>query len=216
MLTLNDFTPMPLVRIPQPFDDPAWIFELKYDGFRALAFIEAGRCRLVSRNGHTFRQFTPLSDSLARNLPDGIYDGEIVVVDRDGRSQFNALLFRRGTPVFAAFDLLRHDGEDLRRLELLERKRRLRRIIPLHRSVPILYVQHIEAEGLALFNHVCEPDVEGIVGKWAGGSYCCDGTTTSWVKIKNASYSQAVGRGELFEQRGRRNAVPKVRRLVLA
>ncbi len=52
---------MPLVRLPAPFDDPAWIFELKYDGFRAVAFIDAGECRLVSRNGHTFRQFGSLT-----------------------------------------------------------------------------------------------------------------------------------------------------------
>jgi hypothetical protein len=96
---------MPLLRVPEPFDDPAWIFELKFDGFRALAFIEDGACRLVSRKGHTLR-FPALTDALARDLKvrDAILDGEIVCLDAQGRSQFNRLLLRRGTPVFAAFD----------------------------------------------------------------------------------------------------------------
>ncbi len=208
--------PMPLVPIAQPFDHPAWIFELKYDGFRSLAFIEAGECRLVSRTGHVFKQFTRLTDVLARQLPDGIYDGEIVVFDQDGRSQFNALLFRRGTPVFAVVDLLWIAGVDLRALPLIERKRRLRAVVP-RRCAPVLYVQHVAIHGVALFDQVCEQDLEGVVGKWSSGSNRCDGATTSWVKIKNRAYSQVVGRHELFEGRGRqRTAMLMARRLVLA
>jgi bifunctional non-homologous end joining protein LigD len=216
-VTPPQFVPMPLVRIPQAFDDADWVFELKFDGFRALAFIEAGECRLVSRNGHAFRQFTPLAASLARRLPDGIYDGEIVALDRDGRSQFNQLLFRRCTPVFAAFDLLGLDGTDLRALPLVERKRRLRAIAP-RRSTAMLYVQHVQAHDIALFNQICDHDLEGIVGKWACGTYICDGSSTSWIKVKNPRYSQAVGRRELFDGRGhRRNTTAaKMRRLVLA
>src|SRR5512133_1855747 len=210
---------MPLVRTQQPFDDRDWLFELKFDGFRALAFIEGGQARLVSRTGHVFRQFTALTDSLVRQLPDGVYDGEIVVLDANGRSQFNALLFRRSTPVFGVFDLLWIEGEDLRALPLIERKRRLRGIVP-RRSGSVLYVSHVATHGVALFNEVCEQELEGIVAKFAQGSYISDGSgSTSWIKVKNLAYSQAIGRRELFDGRGRgsrRVAAVKVRRLVLA
>ncbi len=78
-------------------------------------------------------------------------------------------------------------------------------------------MQHVEAQGVSLFQTICEADLEGIVGKWAKGCYVCDGQHTSWAKVKNRTYSQAVGRHELFERRGRgEKARPKLRRLVLA
>jgi bifunctional non-homologous end joining protein LigD len=89
---------MPLVRTAEPFDHPDWLFELKWDGFRAVAYVEDGQARLVSRNGHTFRRFPALEQWLGANLPcrDAILDGEIVCLDRDGRADFNRLLYRRG------------------------------------------------------------------------------------------------------------------------
>ncbi len=206
---------MPLVRIPRAFDDPDWVFEVKYDGFRALAFVEDGDCRLVSRNGHTFRRFVPLAQHLARELPDGIYDGEVVCLDGQGRPDFNRLLFRHGNPVFAAFDVLSLEGEDLRGSPLVARKRRLAAAMP-HRRRSVLFVQHIEAHGIALFNEVCARDLEGVAAKWAQGTYSSDGEHTSWVKIKNTGYSHAVGRHELFDGRRGVKAQPKPRRLVLS
>jgi bifunctional non-homologous end joining protein LigD len=73
---------MPLRRVAEPFDDPDWRFELKYDGFRALAYLNEGRCRLVSRNGNQFKSFTSLSEELGRALPvNAVLDGEIVCLD---------------------------------------------------------------------------------------------------------------------------------------
>ncbi len=199
--------PQPLVRIPEPFNDPEWIFELKLDGFRSLAYIENSQCRLVSRNGHTFRRFDPLCAALATELSvgDAILDGEIVCLDEDGRSLFNSLLFRKRTPIFAAFDLLWVNGEDLRELPLTERKKRLRRVIPQrdpHQHPHLLHVDFIWEKGTELFQLACAKDLEGVVGKWSKGSYQGDGRSTSWVKIKNPSYSQAEGRAELFEGKG--------------
>ncbi len=207
----------PLVRIPEPFNDPEWIFELKLDGFRALAYVENGRCRLVSRNGHTFKRFDPLCAALAKELEvkNAILDGEIVCLDEEGRSLFNPLLFRKRTPIFAAFDLLWVDGEDLRELPLIERKKRLRRVIPQHdpqqhpqrdpqQHPHLLHVDFVWEKGRELFALACERDLEGVVGKWAKGSYQSDGRSTSWVKIKNPGYSQAEGKAELFEGRGSR------------
>jgi bifunctional non-homologous end joining protein LigD len=123
-------TPMRLLRIPEPFDHPEWVFEPKMDGFRALAHIHGHGCTLVSRNGHIFKSWPQLAEELAHAVRahNAILDGEIVCLDSDGRSNFKHLLFRREWPFFYAFDLLACDGQNLRDLPLLERKRRLGRI----------------------------------------------------------------------------------------
>ena len=116
------------------------------------------------------------------------------------RSNFTSLLFRREWPNFYAFDLLAVDGEDLREWPLVERKRRLRRLIPSVRTRP-LYVDHLEARGRDFFEVACARDLEGIVGKLASGRYHADGTNTNWFKMKNPAYTQMTARHELFETR---------------
>jgi bifunctional non-homologous end joining protein LigD len=108
---------MRLTRVAKPFDDPDYIFELKHDGFRAIAYIEDSTCRLVSRNLNHFKSFDLLKKSLDK-LPvqNAILDGEVVCLDSNGVSQFNELMSRKGKPVFYAFDLLWLDGKDLRSL----------------------------------------------------------------------------------------------------
>src|SRR5262249_51004812 len=197
------YWPMPLVRIPEPFDHPDWVFELKHDGFRALAHIRGHRCELASRRGHVYKSFTLLAEELAHAVRsmDTILDGEIVCLAPDGRSLFHHLLFRRGWPYFVAFDALQIDGEDLRAYPLIERKRRLRAIMPRIDS-RVMYLPHVERRGINLFQAVCERDLEGIVAKWSRGPYHSDGVVTNWLKIKNPAYSQMAGRRELFEHRG--------------
>src|SRR5262249_32829856 len=111
---LSKFQPIRLSRRAEPFDSSDFIYEIKHDGFRALASVQAGECQLVSRNGNVFRGFRELSEWIGRRLKvDAILDGEIVVLDEYGRSQFNDLLFHRGSQYFYAFDLLLLNGEDL-------------------------------------------------------------------------------------------------------
>src|SRR5438477_8917018 len=103
----DNLRPMPLKRHREPFSHPGWLFELKHDGFRALAFVQNGKCRLVSRNGNEFKNFSTLALTLPKELSaqSAVLDGEIVCLDDQGRSQFNELLFGRGEPRFYAFDL---------------------------------------------------------------------------------------------------------------
>ena len=146
-VSLPIFQPLPLVRRPAPFSHPDWLFEIKYDGFRGLAYLDASGVRLISRNGNRFSSFSELCAGLEFSLKakNAILDGEIVCVDENGSSQFNNLLFRRGTPRFCAFDLLWLNGKDLRGLTLIERKRELRKLVP--NDFPhVLYVDHIETE----------------------------------------------------------------------
>ena len=184
----------------EPIDHPDWLYELKYDGFRALAFIESGSCRLVSRKAHVYKSFPSLSASLAQLPHDAILDGEIVCLDGEGRPQFDALFRHREQPYFAAFDILHLDGRELRDLPLIERKRILRRVVQRSDCRRLLYVSHIEARGVELFREVCWRDLEGIVAKWKHGAYV-SGDETSWVKIKNPMYSQMIGRWEQLQRK---------------
>jgi len=143
---------MRLSRRSKPFDSDDWIFELKHDGFRALAYVEDGQCRFVSRNGHTFTKFADLCANIAATIrsENAVLDGEIVCLDATGRSVFNDLMFRReGDCYFFAFDVLFADDEDVRDSPLIERKRRLRKLIP-RKTSRLLYLDHIEGRGCEL------------------------------------------------------------------
>jgi bifunctional non-homologous end joining protein LigD len=193
--------PMRLRLVKEPFDHPDYIFELKHDGFRALAYIENAECRLISRNLNNLR-FDSLGTALAK-LPakNAILDGEIVALDKQGVSQFNALLTARGrgTAVFYAFDLMWLNGADLRRTPLVARKARLSELLSKSGCSRLLDAQHIEREGRQLFAEICRRDLEGVVGKRRHGLYRDD--RPDWVKVKNPTYTQAEGRHELLTRR---------------
>ena len=120
---------MPLARFDAPFEHPDFIFEPKLDGFRAVAYVEGGTCRLVSRNRNAFKTFAPLAQAIAGDLAgrSAILAGEIVRPGSDGRPMFYELMRRRGPFYFYAFDLLWLDGTDLRDRPLSEQKRLLRK-----------------------------------------------------------------------------------------
>ena len=168
---------MPLARLHAPFEHPDWIFEPKLDGFRAVLYIEAGTARLVSRKGNTLKSFPHLTRALAESLPGvAILDGEIVCLGPDGKPLFYDLMRRRRPQHYYAFDLLWRDGEDLRGLPLIQRKRRLRELQA--GLGPLLYVDHVAGSGVELFEAVCAGDMEGIVAKLAGGLYAPEATTS--------------------------------------
>ena len=192
---------MRLRQVKEPFNDPDYIFELKQDGFRATAYIEEGECRLVSRNLKSM-PFKSLCASLAAvTVPNAILDGEIIVLDNKGVSQFNALLTGRGRDMalFYAFDLLWLNGNDFRRTSLVERKAQLYEFVRRSRCPRLLYAQHVDGTGKQFFREICVRDLEGVVGKHKNGLYGDD--RLDWVKIKNRSYSQAEGRHELLTRR---------------
>jgi bifunctional non-homologous end joining protein LigD len=180
---------IPIVR-KEPFDDPAWLFELKYDGFRGIA--DTIRGRMLSKNKNRLRRF----ERLLETLPQGcVFDGEIVVLDETGRPIFNDLLFGRREPTYIAFGVLFVECEDVRAAPLKERKALLEKMVRrygLERTEPFI------GEGRPLFSAVCKLDLEGIVAKRIADGY---GPQTKWWKISNPTYSQKVGRAELFERR---------------
>ena len=189
-------------RLRTPFDDPDWLFEVKYDGFRALAFIEGGECRLVSRNDHTYKRFLDLQRVLPADIAakDAIIDGELVVLDAEGKAQFNELMFNRAAPVFAACDVLWLNGRDVRDRELLDRKAMLRRTVKPD-AKHALYVGHMVEQGDALYRQACAHAIEGIVAKPIISQYREVGGKSPWLKIKNPKYRQKEGRSDLFNRK---------------
>jgi bifunctional non-homologous end joining protein LigD len=171
------------------FDDPEWVFEVKHDGYRCLAFLEDGAVRLVSRRGRELTRYAALAAALSKeiNARSAVIDGELAVLDGVGRSLF-AGMRRREPPVLIAFDLLALDGDDFRNRPLVVRKATLRRILP-KSSAYILYLQHIEGRGQQLFKLACENDLEGIVAKKASDPY--DVKRAKWWKIKCPAYSRS-------------------------
>jgi bifunctional non-homologous end joining protein LigD len=181
-----------------PFNDPDFIFELKVDGFRSLAYIDDGVCEFVSRRRVPYKGFRELADSLSQlKVRNAIIDGELACLDPEGRSIFNELLFRRGCPIFYAFDLLYLNGRDLRQLPLIERKEKLRNVIE-KSGLPgvICCGKYVEGRGVDLFNEIVRRNLEGVVAKRKNGTYT---TVSDWLKIKNPNYTQSERRYELFE-----------------
>jgi bifunctional non-homologous end joining protein LigD len=195
--SLPRVAPLTLKRRAQAFDNPDWLFDLKYDGFRALLEIGRGEARLVSRNRNRFKHLDPLAAALAKRLrvSDAILDGEVCCVDETGRPIFIDLL-RRKEPCYIAFDLLWLNGEDLRPLPLIERKARLKRLFRRRSNHLIAEAMSVEGRGKALMAAVEEHDLEGIVAKRKRDPYR---RGVRWWKIKNRAYGQADdGRGELL------------------
>jgi bifunctional non-homologous end joining protein LigD len=198
---ISSIEPLRLARLAEPFNSPDWLFEIKHDGFRALAFCDRGEVRLVSRNGNVFKSFPLLAEDLGDALrrTRAVLDGEIVCLDSKGRSQFNELLYRRGEPYFYAFDLVWRDGRDLRHVALHERKAELQTLIPMSCS-RLLYCDHVEERGCDLHSLACQHDLEGIVAKQRGGPYIPNDSAPTWFKIRNRKYTQIIGREERFER----------------
>jgi bifunctional non-homologous end joining protein LigD len=205
-------TPMLASLIDKPFDDPAWVFEVKWDGYRAIASIDtAGAVTLTSRNGlDLLARFPDLAGIGAafRSLP-VVVDGEICVLDAQGRSSFQALQrYMKAPPgsrpdlTYVAFDLLYAAGRDLRALPLEERKATLAASIVADRGV--LYSQHIERTGTAFFELAKREGLEGIMAKRRDSPYR---TTRSreWVKIK-AKHEQEFVVGGWTDPKGSRSA----------
>jgi bifunctional non-homologous end joining protein LigD len=189
--------PMLAESVDEPFDGADWLFEIKWDGYRAIAFIEDGKVRLVSRNQN---DLTPRYPEL-KNLPQfvkaksAILDGEVVALDEEGRASFSLMQQRTGfrpggrraaanadVPVlYYAFDLLYLDGYDWRRVPLEERKRKLASLV-----VPgdaMRYSDHYEKEGKALFELARAKGLEGVLAK-KRTSFYEERRTREWLKIK--------------------------------
>jgi bifunctional non-homologous end joining protein LigD len=197
--------PMLATATDQPFNDPNSLFEIKWDGYRAIAFIEAGHARLVSRNQNDLTTQFPELAAIPKvvKATSAILDGEIVALDDEGRPSFSlmqqrtgfrpgkARLPRRdGVPViYYAFDLLYLDGFDLRRVPLEQRKQLLQDHLVI--SDVLRFSDHYAEQGLALFHAAQQKGLEGIVAKKRDSLYL-ETRTRDWLKIKVTQRQECV------------------------
>ena len=207
---LPQIEPVILTARAEAFDDPAWVFEPKYDGFRGFVYNSRAGCEIRSRRDFRFDRFGDLCDRIAGVLGsrEAILDGEVVALNRQGKPVFRDLLRGQGYLAFAAFDLLWLDGIDLRPLPLAERKRALGDLLP-EDTGPLYKILTLDEDGRALFGAIRKMDLEGIVAKRKSDAY---GPATTWYKIRNPGYSQGEGRVDLFRRRDRsrrRSEVPE-------
>jgi bifunctional non-homologous end joining protein LigD len=176
--------PMLATLTDRPFDDVGWVFEDKYDGFRMVAKIEEGEVTLYSRNGKIIsHSYIEVAKALEGVKGDAVIDGELVAVDKDGVSRFQLLqnaLRHEANLLYCAFDLMFHDGEDLRGLTLLERKERLKSILPRHKLIE--FSRHRKATGTKFFEEAEHKGLEGIMAKRADSRYLSGGRTDNWLK----------------------------------
>jgi bifunctional non-homologous end joining protein LigD len=189
--------PMLATSIEKAFDSEEWLYEIKWDGYRSVAFVEDGKLRLVSRNQNDMTALYPELGDLPRFISarQAVLDGEVVAVDEQGRPSFSLMQQRTGirhgrfrapsraeVPVlYYAFDLIHLDGYDLHRVDLEQRKQLLRQIIT---PAPNLhYSDHQVAQGTALFQVAKQRGLEGIVAKRRKSCYE-EKRTREWLKIK--------------------------------
>jgi len=181
--------------IDKPFSDPEWLFEIKWDGVRTLTAVRDGKVQMWSRSDRDITHEYPELSDLASKIEarEAWIDGEIVVLDAEGRSDFQRLQLRFGVqkpsaklmqevPVVCyVFDLLYLDGYDLREVPLVERKNLLQQI--LREDGRVRFSDHVLEKGKELFEVATQRQLEGIVAKKIASAYP-SGRTSSWLKIK--------------------------------
>ncbi len=187
--------PMLATAVKEPFNHPEWIFEVKWDGYRAIAEIRDVGISLYSRNGISFvKKYAPIAESLRKFGFDAVLDGEIVVVDDQGRPDFQALQHFRGTGsghlLYYVFDLLYFQGHDLKGLPLFRRKALLKKIIP---SIPnVRLSDSVQKEGVLFYSVVKAKGLEGIIAKHAESIYEAGRRSRQWLKVKTRRTQEAV------------------------
>ncbi len=187
--------PMLATVVKEPFDHPDWIFEVKWDGYRAVAEVRDRGVSLYSRNLISFnKKFSPVVDALRKFEFDAVLDGEIVVVDDQGRPDFQMLQHYQaagsGHLLYYVFDLLYFRGHDLTGLPLLRRKELLKKILP--SSPRIKFSDHVVQEGVLFYNVVKEKGLEGIIAKHSQSVYETGKRSRQWLKVKTLLTQEAV------------------------
>lgn len=176
-----------------------WLHEIKFDGYRIIARKQGDKVRLISRNGKDWTdRFRQVAEAVAREVPvsSAVLDGEVVVMQPDGTTSFQALqnFARSGADAelhYQVFDLLHLDGWDLRGAKLEDRKRLLSAIAPHDAATVVRYTDHIDGHGDVFFNQACDFSLEGVVSKRRDSKYR-PGRQREWAKTKCLNHQEFV------------------------
>ena len=179
----------------EPFDSPEWVFEVKWDGYRAIAQ-KGNEVRLLSRNNQLFNaKFPSIAQELKKISRKFLLDGEIVILDKQGRSHFQLLQnYQRrkvGTPYYYLFDILSYEGKDLTSLPLLERKKILQKLLKSAKPKFLRFSDHVQEKGKAFFKKATSMGLEGIIAKRADSTYQ-HRRSRDWLKIKGRPRQEVV------------------------
>lgn len=190
----QDISPMLATLVDKPFDEEGWSYEIKWDGYRALTYLKKGKVEIRSRNNKSFEKYYPLYDVFKTWKVDAVLDGEIVVLNDQGQSNFSALQNWRseadGELIYYVFDLLWLDGLDLTGLPLSERRKLLESIVP--KEGPVRYSESFNTSGTEFYAAAQKTGLEGIMAKRSDSYYTPGVRTREWLKIKTASRQEVV------------------------
>lgn len=215
----REIHPMLATLVEEPFDDPQWLYEVKWDGYRSVAFIHEGKARMVSRNQNDLTGEFPEIAHALQSLPveNAILDGEVVALDEEGRPSFSLMQQRTGMTqpgartsrnravpiVYYAFDLLHLDGYNLMAAELEQRKELLNQIIPSDKGF-VRYSDHYPEHGTQLYAAARDKGLEGIVAKLRTSPYA-QKRSRDWLKIKITRRQECVIAGYTDPKGSREN-----------
>ena len=197
----RDITPMAMTLADQPFNHENWLFEVKWDGYRAIAYCSGKNVDLKSRKSNTFnKRFSQIRNALQKLNLNAVIDGEVVCLNPEGKANFSDLITgkQNGTLVFYAFDLLWFGGHNLQESPLIERRKILKSILP--KSDIIRFSDHILEKGIELFELAKSHRIEGIIAKRNDSTYDPGVRTKYWIKIKTATIVPAVVAGYIVDR----------------
>jgi bifunctional non-homologous end joining protein LigD len=200
--------PMLAEKVKKPFDNKDWIFEVKYDGYRIEAVITQQAVNLFSRNRISYTsKFGTIIDDLRKIQHSAVLDGEVVIEDSNGRSDFQLLQnyqkTGKGTLKYYVFDLLNLDGKDITQLKLVERKELLKMLLEKYTFEHVFYAGHVPEHGVSYFELAESNNWEGIMGKKADSPYRTGKRSGEWLKIKRTLEEEAIILG-ITEPKGSR------------
>lgn len=187
--------PMLATLVDQPFDNADWVYEVKWDGYRTIAFMNKGQVELKSRNDKSFNEkFYPIYDKLKEIKLNAVLDGEVVVLTKSGMANFGALQNWRseadGDLVYYVFDILWYEGKDLKELSLLERKAILKEILP--QNEQILFSEHFDTSGIDFLKEAKKMGLEGMMAKRKDSIYHANNRSHDWLKVKANKRQEVV------------------------
>lgn len=202
----RDVKPMMATLVDEPFERPGWLFELKFDGYRAIAELRDKAVRLYSRRNQTVNErYGPVVEALQQIEGDAVLDGEVTVVDAAGHTKFELLQnYHRsdeGSLVYYLFDLLYYAGLNLMQRPLRERKALLKQMLP--QSPYLRYSEHSE-DGIGLYKAAHKEHLEGIIAKDGDSLYEPGTRSLSWLKVKSVLQQEAVIGGFTMPRRSRK------------
>lgn len=192
----DPFSPMLATLHAAPFNDDDWQFEIKWDGYRVLAYVNDHKVDLISRNGRSYtKKFHPIAEALQEVGSNAVLDGELVVTDDKGIARFQQLQHWKseadGDLIYYVFDLIWYNGKDLRGLPLSERMQLLKEMLPSdHPTIRMGFT--IQGRGTDLLDSAREMGLEGIIAKRLSSTYQSGKRSADWLKIKTQNRQEAI------------------------